>query len=479
MKTFKYLLAGALLVCSGAPVMAQNDNAAIIKNVTEIIKSKSPTAADQIKEIAKDNKKNAEVLTGIGRAYLEQAQDTANASAYVEKALARNNKLAEAWVLKGDIEVRKDNAGEAASAYQNAIYFAPKDPQGYYKYAMVMRGVSPETAASTLEQLRQQRPDYPVDQLIGHIYYNSQDFEKAVAAYNKVTNITSMDDEYITEYGMANWLLGNREKSIEICKAALAKNPRKAAWNRLVFYNYTDLKNGDNALAYADKLFNQSDSAHFIGEDYLYYGTALKLVKKYDEAINAFNKAGEMNKDNAKQLSIINKNLSDVYLEKGDYDNAVSYFEKSISGQGQPTMDNLDNLGSLYTDIAAKKTQAGDKAGAAEAFKKADEAYGKMMELYPNYKNYCNYMRGQINSNLDPDSKEGLAKPYYEALANSLATKSELSNSEKAMIGQAYTYLMVYYFNVKKDVATSKEYANKMLAIDPNNEVAKQVIAVK
>ena len=101
-----------------------------------------------------------------------------------------------------------------------------------------------------------------------------------------------------------------------------------------------------------------------------------------------------------------------------------------------------------------------------------------MMTAYPNYKNYCNYMRGQINANLDPDSKQGLAKPYYEELASSLESKAERNNSEVSMMKQAYLYLIVYYFNVKQDKASAKTYATKMLTIDPENEIAKQVLAI-
>ena len=53
-----------------------------------------------------------------------------------------------------------------------------------------------------------------------------------------------------------------------------------------------------------------------------------------------------------------------------------------------------------------------------------------------------------------------------------------MNSSEKAMLTQAYTYLMVYYFNVAQDKAQAKAYAEKMLQVDPNNEVAKQVIEV-
>ena len=307
---------------------------------------------------------------------------------------------------------------------------------------MILRGRSPEEAVANLEELRTQRPDYPVDALCGRIYYIAQNYEKAESYYDKVADKTKMSDEDITYYAMSTWLLGKREKSIDICKTGLARDPRRSGWNRIAFYNYTDLKKTAEALDYADRLFNKSDSVHFIGEDYIYHGTVLQQAERWDEAIQAFEQAIEFNKGNSKQIAIINKNLSDVYLKKGDSDKAVEYFEKSFD-TNQPTMDNLDNLGTLYATIASQKVQAGDQAGAEEAFKKADNTYARMMEAFPNYNNYGNFMRGQINANLDPDSKQGLAKPFYEALATSLEEKADKNESEISMLKQAYLYLIV------------------------------------
>lgn len=459
---------------SAAPVMAQ-DSKAIVEQATQIINAKGADYANQLKQLYKDNKKNPEALVGIGKALLN-AKDLDNAAKFADYALARDGKYAKAFLLKGDIAVSKDDAGAAAENYQQAKYFAPKDPEGYYKYAMILRGRSPEEAVSNLEELRTQRPDYPVDALCGRIYYIAQKYENAEGYYDKVADKSKLEDEDITYYAMSTWLLGKREKSIDVCKTGLARDARRAGWNRIAFYNYTDLKDSNNALEYADRLFNKSDSAHFIAEDYVYYGTALQQAERWDDAIKAYEQAVVENKDNAKQVAIINKNLSDVYLKKGDFDNAVAYFEKSMGGE--PTMDNLDNLGSLYADIASKKTQASDQAGAEAAFKKADAAYARMGELFPNYGNYVNYMRGQINANLDPDSKQGLAKPYYEALATSLEGKADKNGSEIAMQKQAYLYLIVYSYNVKQDKDAAKAFANKMLVIDPENEIAKQVAAM-
>lgn len=478
MKAIKYVLMGALLLSTAAPALAQEDNKAIIEQATTIIKGKGADVDNQIKDIAKKNKKNPEVLVGIGRAYLSLNGDTASAEKYAQQAIARNSKYAPAFILLGDINVRKDNPGEAAAAYLNAKYFDPKNPEPYYKYAMVQRGVNPGLAAQTLEELRTQRPDYPVDQLIGHIYYNAHDYEKAIDGFGKVPDITKMEDSYITEYATAAWLLGKRDIAIKVCAAGLQKDPRRAAWNRLSFYNYTDSKNTEKALEYADRLFHQSDSAHFIGEDYTYYGTALQQAKRYDDAIAAYNKATEFNKDNAKSLALLYKNLSNCYLEKGDNDNAIAYMEKVINANEKPSQDDLEALADLDASVASNLENAGDKAGSIKYLKKADEIYGKLLEQYPAYKNWYNYKRASINANIDPDMKEGLAMPYYSALATSLEAKAERTNNDNAMLKSAYFYLTVYYFNVKQDKATAKEYAAKLQGIDPENDVAKQVLAM-
>ena len=472
MKTIKYVLMGALLL-GAAPAMAQNDNKAIIDNVTKIIASKAPDTQSKVKEIFKANKKNPEVLVGIGQAYLN-VKDTANASTYADLALKRDNKYAKAWILKGDIAVMKDDGGEAASMYQNAMYFDPKEPDGYYKYALVQRGVNPQAAVDALEQLRKNRPDFPVDAYSGRIFYNAGKFEDAVSSYGKVANLTSMEDQDITNYAISNWLLGHRDKAVDICKTALAKNPRKAAWNRVAFYCYTDMKNTEQALDYANKLFTQSDSAHFTGEDYTYYGTALKLAKNYDEALKAYDKALEIHKGNDKQTKLLYGNLSEVYMEKQDFDNAVKYMKLSFGDN--PTFEQSYQVADLLSRVGDAMMNANRADEAKATYQKAIDSYKEMKEKFPKYKTTCNYLLADTYSKLDPDSKQGLAKPYYDEIVSTLGSVADLQAGEKQMLNAAYFYLMVYEYNVKKNPAGAKDYAQKLLVIDPENETAKQVL---
>lgn len=463
--------------------MAQTDTKAVVEQTKQLIKTKGADFDKQVKELYKENKKNADALVAIGRTFYNN-KDLTNAGLFADYALQRNTKSADAHILKGDIAVSNDDGSTAAQEYQQAIYFAPKNPDAYYKYAMILRGRNPEDAVATLEELRKQVPDYPVDALAARIYYHTKNpnLEKAAEYYGKVTDVTKMEDEDIKDYATIEWMLGNKDKSIEVAKAGLTKDPKWSTLNRLVFWNSTDKNYTDQALDYADRLFNKSDSANVTADDYAYYGTALKQAKRWDDAIKAYTTSLEyLEKDPNAIVSkpILYKNMSDVYNEKGDYDNALAYVEKSIDAKENPSFSDYNSLGSQYLEIASKRSQAKDAAGAKAAYKKADDTYAKIAQKFPEQENYCNYVRGSINSALDPDSKLGLAKPYYEALASALEAKTDRTENQNAMLKTAYQYMIVYEFNGRQNKAAAKEWAEKMLEVDPTNEIAKQVKNMK
>ena len=472
MKTVKYLLLGALMVGIGAPLMAL-DNKSTIDAISKVIKANPAGAKDQVKEVFKKNKKNAEVLVGIGQAYFE-AKDTANAKHYANLAIKANKNYGQGYILLGDIEVLNDDGGAAAAWYQQAIYFDPKNPEGYFKYANIYRGRSPEEAVAKLNDLRAQRPDVAVDALAGRILYASNRMEQSLQYYDKVTDKSKLEDVDITNYATEAWMLQKRDKSLEMALYGLSRNPRKAAWNRLAFYNLTDMERTAEALKYADALFNASDSSKFTGFDYTYYGTALKNDKQYDKAIEMFNKAMEENKGNEELVNSNRKALSDLFLAKEDFDKATAYYEEYLKHAPKTTASDMAGLATIYMNLAAKQTGDQQKA----SFKKADDVYARLGEKFPANIDFANFMRARINSNLDPETKEGLAKPFYEAIVNSLASKTDRDKADNARLTEAYRYLG-YYFLVKNDKATADGYWKKVLEIDPDNETAKQALGIK
>ncbi len=474
MKAIKYLFAGAMLLSVSTSALAQTaEEKSAIDAVAQIISSKPENIEKAIKPYFKKNKKNPLVITGFANAFYEQ-KDYNNALVYADKAIALDPNYTPAYILKGDIYVMLDNGGEAAKWYEQAIYFNPKDPIGYYKYANIYRGKNPALAVSKLADLRTQRPDLAVDALAGRIYYSSNDLKNAIEYYGKVTDLSKMEKEDIKNYSTACYLMGKLQKSAEVANFGLQSDPRDAGLNRLVFYNNTDLKNYSTAITYAEKLFNQSDSAKFTYLDYIYYGHAFMGQKNYDAAIEKFNLALEQEVNDKDQKAGIYQQLSNAYNMKNNVEKAVEYYTKFMDSKSKVYPSDYAGLAQIYTVEAQAQT---DAAKQQEYFNKAFELYAHLTSAgnEENIRVYGLLQQGRIKASLDPETTEGLAKPYYDEVIAILEPKAQLEDSDKSKLIEAYRYCGYYYFN-QKDYEQSKVLFGKVLAIDPANEQVKQAL---
>ncbi len=464
MKAIKYVFVGALMALFSVPAMAQ-DAKSDLEAISKVIadnKDNLKAADDQVKEFLKVYKKDANAIAGLGRAYLN-AKDTVDAKKYAEQAMSRDKHCGEAYILLGDIEAVKNEGGNAAQWYNQATVMDPKNPQGYIKYASVYGKRNPELSVQKLEELRKIDPTYPVDSEAGHFFYRSDKYDKALEYFGKA-NLDDLEDSRLVEYALSAYFKGDSQKSLEVTQYGTKKYPRSAGLNRLNFYNYTDLKEYENALKAADALFNNSDSAKFTARDYQYYGYAYIGNEDYDNAIEKFNAALEMNAD----LNDVRKQLSDAYIAKGDYTNGLALYDEYLSKVEKPSVSDIDGLAKLYADQAANSE--GDER--IEALKNADRVYGDLGEKFPNNLMYASRMRARLNSQLDPETTEGLAKPYYEKYIELVLAESP---DTPQLLIEPYSYL-AYYYLLQEDTENSKLYWGKILEIDPENATAKQAM---
>lgn len=473
MKAIKYLVMSALLTGFSTAAMAQEAEA---KAAIDAIKSKAADAAELVKVAQKKNKKNPAALVEIGQAFLEQ-NDTAEARRFATLAdEASKHKYAPAFLLLGDIEVVANDGGKAASFYNQATFADPKDPTGYRKYAMVYRKISPKGAVQKLQDLKAQRPDIEVDEIIGRIYSLSLKYEDAIEAWKKVP-VSKMERANIVDFALANFFLGKQSEALDIAKQGLAVHPRAAALNRLAMMTSVELGDFEGAKNFSDALFNRSDSAKLAPSDYYYTGLAFAGTKDYQKAIEQYQKAINDTASNSlvKKVDVLKK-LSDTYSEMEDFPNAVSTYKQFLDEKENPTMNEFAALGNLHSKHADKLSDAAEKEA---AFKRADAVYEELGTKFSDALEYATYMRANINSKLDPDSKKGLAKPYYEKLVELLAPKAERSKADNSLLTTAYHYLMAYNFLVKNDKATAKDFAAKILAINPEYAPAIQIRDLK
>lgn len=469
MKTIKYLVCGAMLTIVSAPVSAQDDSKAAIEQVVSILKSGSADADKQIEKIAKPFKKDSKTLVAIGREYLKQ-DNTAMAEKYANMASAKDKSCGEAYILLADVAIHNDNGGRAAEMFQQAMYMDKTNPEGYRRYANLMAKSSPQSSIDALEQLRANVPGYPVDILAAEISDRNGDVKKAIEYYGKV-DINKMENGQIASYATDLFLTQDYTKSLEVAQAGVQRAPRYAAFNRLSLYNYTETKDYAKALEYADKLFNASDSAKFSAFDYQYAGHANVGAKNYAQARESFNKILTLEdaNDDAKLDAL--KQIATTYSDEEDYENGIPAYEKYLEKNTKATASDYAALGTMCTYNASKLT--GDAQTAA--VEKADKVYADLAEKFEDAAEFAAFQRARVAGVIDPDLKKGAAKPHYDKLIEIILKDGRIEGTSKSRLIQAYLYNMIYALQIKNDTATSKEYANKVLELDPENEQAKMV----
>ena len=473
MKRLQMFLAGAFIAVGS--IFAQSSEAewkAGVEKLKEAIKTNPAQAATDAEQLIKGkNKKNVELLVAIGEAYLA-AEKLPEAQQYAALAKKADSKSAAASVLEGDIAVEQKNAGLASQKYEEAIYFDPRFTDAYIKYADIYKSANAALAIEKLEQLKTLEPtNAEVDRKLAEIYYSKNDFDKAAEAYSRFAMEPAATEKDLVKYAFALFLKHDFEKSLEVANMGLKKNPRHAAFNRLAMYNYTDMKRFDEAIKAADIFFNEADKADYSYLDYMYYGHLLEALKRYDEAVGQYEKAVEL--DSTK--TDLFKNISLAYEQKNDYKKAIGAFNKYFASleKEKQTPDVQFQLGRLYYGAGTQTDSlAITAAERKQALMAADSVFTAIAQAAPD-SHLGNFWRARTNSALDPETTQGLAKPFYETVAALLASKND-PRYNSALI-ECYSYLG-YYYLVANKMPESKEYWNKILAIDPENATAKKAL---
>ena len=441
------------------------------------IKTNPKDAEQQIQTVLKlrSAKRNPDFFIAAANAYLVNGLID-QAVIYQEKAKDIKTKYAPLAILMGDIELAKKNVGNACSNYELAILYDANCKEAYVKYARAYRNVNSTLAIDMLNRLKVKEPTFLlVDKELADIYYMNNEFDKAAALYDSYLKSGNTNAQDLIKYAMTLFFNHDFPKSLQIANDGLKKEPRNPAFNRLAMYNNTDLKQYDDAIKSADRLFNQSDKADFTYLDYRYYGQALSQTKQYDLAIVQYKKAIESDSSHVELW----KDISDMYVSKKDYTNAISSFDIYLSSlkEDKLTSDVYYDFGKLYysygtsTDSISNESVAGLKK---KALLKADSIFAKVITLEPtNYRGYR--LRALTNLSLDPDGVQGLAKLYYEQALKIVESKPDVARYNSVII-ECSRYLGYYYS--KKDFIQSKVYWNKILAIEPTDEMANKALTI-
>ncbi len=475
MKAIKYVLMGVLMLGFGTSVKAQDGSKADVDAVKKLISSKPADLDKQMKAFFKANKKNADNLIAFGRAFYE-AKDTANARAYANHALAASkNKCAPAYILLGDIEALDDNGGAAAAQYDQAIYADPNLVEGYYKYALVYRKIDPRGAAAKLDQLKAARPDVSVDAIKGHIFMISGDRKSAYEAFSQVP-VEKIDPSYLNEFARASYFGGHFEDALKACEQGLKNNPGNPTFTRLAMFSNYELKNYDAAKVYLHKYFDEIKDIEFSEYDHYYAALIHEALNDKDNAKASYHKALDLVSDSSmiKRWDIL-KTLAQSHQKDNDLDNAIKYYQEFLSCKPEVKVDDYETLAEIYSSFAK---EAADDAAKNALLVKAADVYTTVGEKFPIQKAYASYKRAEMINKTDKDMAKRLAKADYQTVVELLGEKADRSKSENTMLKYSLHYLMFSSY-LDKNIPGAKEYAEKILTIDPEYKPALEIQNLK
>ena len=468
----KFKLLGVILWVAVSSSFAQNPmQSGAIDKMVELIKTNVKLAQSYAESAVKSDKENTNMIATIGSAYL-QAGNIEEAEKYFQRAQRCYKISPKAINLGGDIAQAKGKIDSAKYYYNRAMYFDRHDPEAYFKYAELVKFNDLSEAMRKLDFIKQLRPDLSVDGKIADLYYGAQQYDAAIASYEKEDSTKMTEDEFV-HYAQSLLLTGNYNKALEIAEKGCEVYPHNTDLVRLMLYCNTDSERFDKALENAKELIDMNnDSTKIRYTDYLYYGYALNGLQRTSEAIQKFEQARALGKN----VLGVDKEISEAYSKIGDYDNAIKYANEGLAKITDSAYDrsrDLFQLGLLYWRKATSNQAEGQKSDEElKALKDAEKVFAEVSRLRPDsYVGF--YWRAKANALMDPKFERGLAKPYYQQAAELL----ERSGGDKDYIIECYKQLSYYYYT-KKVMPQAISYAEKIIKLDPEDSYAKQLLEI-
>jgi tetratricopeptide (TPR) repeat protein len=426
-----------------------------------LAKGKASEADAKFDAAAKATKnKDAKVLTMIAQAYGESdVKDITKPLTYVKTAetLSKGKDDPQLMVARGDIYLHSDQGGgEAMSSYDRAIAANPNYTEAYYKRAVLnVRSHNGAGAQENFSKTIALDPAYaPAYSDMASMYASAGQYDKALDSFQKYSNAAEKSPSTTEKYAAFLYLSKKYPEALAEANKALAANPNNMTMNRVKATSLYETGDYAGAAAAMDQFMKIAPADKVLPEDYSYQSKILLKSGRADEAMSVLQKAIAGTTDPAKKADLQN-DLASAYLAKKDYASAIRIYK----AKGNPDLADQFRIGSAFS---------GNKQ-----YAQADSVYNIITTAKPTYAP-AYQARAQANFHLDPDSKKGLAKPYYEKYIE--LTSADPTKYKNGLV-EANNYLG-YYTLQAGNKAGATPYYQKVLELDPTNADATNAMKI-
>lgn len=433
-------------------------------------------AENQFKMAEKFSKKDPELEINIARAYYnaDPVLYEKDITKRVEKARKFSANDESIFLFTGDQKKDVKDFGGAAADYEMAVSYNPDATPAYVKYANLFTQVNPEYAITMLNKLLEQNPTSALGQReLANAYYNAGKYAEAADLYNKyVTNPNHFKQDedrlaFLLFYG------GQYQKGYDFSTANLKANPNNFTAQRYQFMNAAQIKEMESQLLPMAEALVAAHKANpenkFAPIDYILIAQEFNSAKRPQDAqaiLEEAIKETPTNREFYKQLAM-------TFVEENNLTKATEAYEGYLKNSEKPGYNDFIQQ-ATFAYYAGVENKTADPAKSDEFYALAQSYADKAAEILPdNYK--PKKFAGDIAKQKASESEvESAAVPAYtEAIALLEASQNPARYATDAK--EMYNYMGNYYLD-QKDVAKAKEYFNKYLQYDPNNEAYRKFV---
>ncbi len=438
---------------------------------------------------------DVENLISVAEAYFAEGSRPSleAANLHLKKAETLDQKNPEIYLTLGVLNYLLNYEELPLSNYNKALELNPQYVDALYrigeyhiKYKKYVEG-----ATALKKAIEMDAAFAPAYSLLGEVYYRAGNAAKdnptrdnyyrlAKENYRKYVDLRKNDLTARYRYAQFLYLSKEYEAAVNEINVVLKETPSNVML-RLLAYSQFELGRAEDAKQTLFKYFLSISPKYVVYRDYEYRGKIAMKEGKLDDAKPDLMKAFELEPTRSDILA----DLVKAYTAAKQYTKAVEVQQVLVRADPN-SINGYYTLGKLYSFEGGRlalskeeKLKAKDLAGAnvdslaaRTQFTKSDSAFRRVVQLRPSF--LTGHLElARVNSQLDPETEVGLAKPHYEKVIE-LAATDEVKNGK--VLAEAYYYMAYYSFNVAKDNKLALEYVGKTLKLDPEFSNAKTLL---
>ena len=467
--------------------------------------------------VKKTRGKDANVLFRAGEAWslFDKTSDPAEAIRLIDEATRKDNTLADAYIVKGDILSKKNEGGQAVTAYEYALSARPNYAVANNRIGQIyLRGKNYNLALDFYKKAIEQDPDYaPAYKELAELYYLARQYKRAAENFDLyIQKSGDKEPETVLRAAQFAFVADDYSRALELLETIKGKidNP---ILKRMYGWSYYKTNNMEEAIKNLEEFIRvapttKDEDGNFrtlVPEDYKYLGRAYNKMASEgeytEEGIQALMKGADLD-TNMAESAVTYKEIANLYFKNKEYLKAGKAFDKGIAmDTAKANGNDYYQAGTAYQFLASNialpdstgridsldltkmpegmadldsTTLAAKKK---EYYLKADSLFAFTSQKIPDWP-YSYLQRANVLYNIhgaQANIDQGISLPYYEKFVE-MADKD--GGVPKNYYKQPYSYIALYYQTVGQDEAKAKTYWEKLLTVDPDNVTAKQALGM-